>query len=91
MLAGDGLAVGETLGVTQEYFDGQRRDRTDSRMRHQPLCLGMLADHFSDLPIEVVDRFLKAWIQSQQSGSSLARMRSRWQRLEFLLASLAPQ
>jgi hypothetical protein len=47
----------------------------------------MLVGHFTDLPIAVVDRFLKARIQSQQSGPSLARM----QRFEYVLAWLAPQ
>jgi hypothetical protein len=51
----------------------------------------MLVGHFTDLPIAVVDRFLKARIQSQQSGPSLARMGSQLQRFEYVLAWLAPQ
>jgi hypothetical protein len=59
-------------------------------VRHQPPRLGMFLDLLADPPIQLVDGFLQARIQSQQGGPSLAGMRSQRQRPQCVLARLAP-
>src|SRR5262249_12394337 len=51
------------------------------------MSVGLLAD----LLIQLVDRFLQARIQGQQGSPSSAGMWSERQRLERVLAGLAPQ
>src|SRR5712692_1180391 len=90
-VAGHRFPIGKPRRITQEDFGSQRCNRPDTWMRHQPLRLWSLPSQLIHPSIEFVDLFLQLSVQRQQCCSSLAGIRSEWQRFDGVLACLAPE